>query len=156
MTDDRIKFVAYFRISGRMQGMLRAELEEQRGALKEFCIGNGALILEECVDYENGSRSAMVQLDKALGLCRLRRATLVMPKIGPLVKDWNVLAKLYMAEVHVIALDVPGLSREKLKEMAVVARRNDKRIPPEQRLAGGAAPTAALREAAGGEPAAGA
>ena len=149
MTDDRIKFVAYFRISGRMQGMLRAELEEQRGALREFCGGSGAVILEECVDYENGSRSAFVQLDKAIGLCKFRRATLVMPKMGPLVKDWNVLVKLYLAELHVIALDVPGLSREKLKEMAVVARRNDKRLPPELRTVG-PAPTPAFRRPAAG------
>lgn len=149
MSDDRIKFVAYFRISGRLQGLLRAELEEQRAALRAFCGGSGAAIIEECVDYENGSRSPLVQLDKALGLCRFRRATLVMPKMGPLVKDWNVLVKLYMAEVHVIALDVPGLSRDKLKEMAVVARRNDKRLPPEQRVAGGA-PTPALRRPVAG------
>lgn len=147
MSDDRVKFVGYFRMSGRLQGLLRAELEEQRMVLREFAAKSGAVLLDECVDYENGARSPMVQLDRAIALCKFRHATLVMPKMGLLVKDWNVLVKLYMAELHVIALDVPGLAREKLKELAVFARRNDKRLPPEMRV-GLAAPTPAQREAA--------
>jgi hypothetical protein len=147
MSDDRVKFVGYFRMSGRLQGLLRAELEEQRLALREFAAKSGATVLDECVDYENGSRSALVQLDRAIALCKFRQATLVMPKMGPLVKDWNVLVKLYLAELHIIALDYPGLAREKLKELAVEARRNDKRLPPEMRV-GAPPPTSAQRREA--------
>jgi hypothetical protein len=146
MSDDRIRFVGYFRMSGRLQGLLRAELEVQRAALREFAGTRGATVIAEFVDYENGNRSAFVQLDKALALCRDREATLVFPNLGPLVKDWNVLVKLYLAEVHVMALDCPGLSRDRLKELAVNARRNDSRLPPEARV-GLPAPTPALRGA---------
>ncbi|WP_293860432.1 hypothetical protein [uncultured Alsobacter sp.] len=147
---ETVKIVGYFRISGRLQGLLRAELEEQRAALQAFAVSSGATVIEQCVDYENGSRSPLVQLDKALGLCRFRGAMLVMPKMGPLAKDWNVLVKLYMAEVHVVALDMPTLSREKLKELAVHARRNDKRLPPELRTAGAASTPAQRNPAAKG------
>jgi hypothetical protein len=134
MSDERIKIVGYFRMSGRLQGLLRAELEEQRAALREFTPSLRAAVIAECVDYENGNRSPFVQLDRAIELCRSRGATLVMPRMGPLVKDWNVLVKLHMADVHVLALDFPGLSREKLKELAVIARRGDRRLPGEERL----------------------
>lgn len=96
-------------------------------------------LLGEFVDYENGQRSAFVQLDKALALCRQREAVLVVPAVGPMIRDWQFLARLHVADVEIAALDTPGLTRASAGQLAAVARRNDRRLPPEERRAPSAA-----------------
>jgi hypothetical protein len=129
------KAVGYYRISGQRQGMLRAELEGQRQSLKAQLSENGLQLLVEFVDYENGSRAAFVQLGKAIDLCRQRGAVLVLPKVGLLIRDWAFLGKLHAGNIDILALDASGLTRASAGELAVVARRSDRRLPPEKRFA---------------------
>jgi hypothetical protein len=125
--------VGYFRISGQRQGMLRAELESQRQSLKGHVMQHGLQLLGEFVDYENGNRAAFVQLDKAINLCRQRGAILILPKVGLLIRDWAFLAQLHAGDIEIVALDASGLTRASAGELAVVARRSDRRLPPEKR-----------------------
>lgn len=134
MSQDVRRFVGYFRMSGRQQGLLRAELEEQRTELQDFAKSKSGQILAEFVDYENGSRSAFVQLDRAMAMCKEREAILVIPRVGLLVRDWRFLTQLHLSGAVVIALDMPGLSQDKLRDMAIVAKRNDRRLPDDERL----------------------
>ena len=129
------KAVGYFRISGQRQGMLRAELEGQRQSLRAHLSDNGLQLLGEFVDYENGNRAAFAQLGKAIDLCRLRAAVLVLPKVGLLIRDWAFLGQLHAGNIDILALDASGLTRASAGELAVVARRSDRRLPPEKRFA---------------------
>jgi hypothetical protein len=129
------KAVGYFRISGKQQGMLRAELESQRQRLKSHVLEHRLQLLGEFVDYENGSRAAFVQLDKAIRLCQQRGAVIILPKVGLMIRDWSFLAQLHAADIEIVALDTSGLTRMSVGELAVVARRSDRRLPPEKRVA---------------------
>ncbi len=133
--EPRLKAVGYFRISGQRQGMLRAELEGQRQCLKAHLAETGLQLLGEFVDYENGNRAAFVQLGKAIDLCRQRDAVLVLPKVGMLIRDWLFLGQLHAGNVDILALDASGLTRTSVGELAVIARRSDRRLPPESRHA---------------------
>jgi hypothetical protein len=114
--------------------MLRAELENQRQSLKGHVTQHGLQLLGEFVDYENGNRAAFVQLEKAINLCRQRGAILVLPKVGLLIRDWAFLAQLHAGDVEIVALDASGLNRASAGELAVVARRSDRRLPPDKRV----------------------
>lgn len=133
--EPRTTAVGYFRISGQRQGLLRAELETQRQSLKRYVIQEGLQLLGEFVDYENGNRAAFVQLDKAVSLCRQRGAALVLPKVGLLIRDWVFLAQLHAGDIEIVALDASGLNRASAGEMVVLARRSDRRLPPDKRTA---------------------
>ena len=130
--------VGYFRVSGRQQGMLRAELESQRKRLKDYGAAHGLQVIAEFVDYENGNRSAFVQLKKGLDLCKQRDAVLVLPKLGLMIRDWTFLAQLHVADVEVVALDSPALTRSTAGELALVARREDRRLLRAKPQPGGA------------------
>lgn len=125
--------------------MLRADLESQRQSLKSHVIQHGLQLLGEFVDYENGNRAAFVQLDKAIDVCRLRGAVLILPKVGLMIRDWTFLEQLDAGDVEILALDASGLTRASVGELAIVARRSDRRLPLDKRigprtiLAGGAA-----------------
>lgn len=141
----RTPAVGYFRISGKQQGMLRAELEGQRQKLRGHVASSGLQLVGEFVDYENGSRSPFLQLEKAIKLCQQRRAVLVLPKVGLLLRDWGFLSQLHAADIDIAALDASGLSRASVGELAVVARRSDRRLLQGQRKA--PVPPAAIKTA---------
>lgn len=131
--DKPARAVGYFRVSGQRHGLLRAELESHRKRLSDHVANNGLTLLSEFVDYENGHRAAFVQLDKALSLCRQRDACLVVPSVGLMIRDWQFLARLHVAGVEIAALDAPALTRATAAQLAMVARRSDRRLPPEAR-----------------------
>lgn len=133
--DKPARAVGYFRVSGQRHGLLRAELESQRKRLFDHVAAHALTLLSEFVDYENGHRAAFVQLDKALALCQQRNACLVVPSVGLMIRDWKFLARLHVADVEIAALDTPALTRATAAQLAMVARRSDRRLPPEARAA---------------------
>jgi hypothetical protein len=67
--------------------------------------------------------------------------------VGLLIRDWAFLAQLHVGDVEIAALDASGLTRASAGELAVVARRSDRRLPPEKRT--GPVPMARNAEAPG-------
>jgi DNA invertase Pin-like site-specific DNA recombinase len=121
------KAVGYFRISGQAGAHMRADLEGQRQALRAHAAAQGLRIVEECVDYQNGSRAARPQWKRALALCKSSDAVLVIPKVGPLARDPGFYIDLHVTGVDFEALDRPDITRATLLALGKDAHAGDLR-----------------------------
>jgi DNA invertase Pin-like site-specific DNA recombinase len=81
------RFVAYYRVSTDRQGKSGLGLEAQREAVQCYLNGGSWTLAAEVTEVESGKRNDRPELDRALGLCRLYGATLVVAKLDRLARN---------------------------------------------------------------------
>ena len=122
------KFVSYLRVSTARQGQSGLGLEAQRASVEDFLNGGQWKVIKEFVEIESGSHNDRPELAKAMALCRLRGATLVIAKIDRLSRDAHFLLGLQKAGVKFVAADMPEANEMVVGIMAVVAQAERKMI----------------------------
>ncbi|MBB5056911.1 DNA invertase Pin-like site-specific DNA recombinase [Granulicella aggregans] len=115
------KFVAYYRVSTKRQGISGLGLEAQRQAVHQYLNGGRWKLLSELTEVETGKRNDRPQLEQALGLCRLHKATLVIAKLDRLARNVNFISSLMESKVDFIAVDFPTANRLTVHILAAVA-----------------------------------
>src|SRR5271156_4544949 len=121
-------FVSYLRVSTARQGQSGLGLEAQRASVADYLNGGKWEVIKEFVEVESGSRNDRPELAKAMSLCRLRNATLVIAKIDRLSRDAHFLLGLQKAGVRFVAADMPEANEMVVGIMAVVAQAERKMI----------------------------
>lgn len=121
------KAVSYLRVSTGKQGRLGLGIDAQREAVREFLSGGGKLV-EEVVEVESGRRSDRPELERALTLCRLHKATLVVAKLDRLARDAHFLLGLKDAGVEFVCCDMPSANRLTVGILAMVAEEEARMI----------------------------
>ena len=121
-------FVSYLRVSTARQGQSGLGLEAERKAVEDYLNGGSWKVLKEFVEVESGSRNDRLELAKAMALCRLRGAVLVIAKIDRLSRDAHFLLGLQKAGVRFVAADMPEANEMVVGIMAVVAQAERKMI----------------------------
>jgi DNA invertase Pin-like site-specific DNA recombinase len=121
-------FVSYLRVSTARQGQSGLGLEAQRKSVEDYLNGGNWKLIREFVEVESGSRNDRPELAKAMALCRLRNATLVIAKIDRLSRDAHCLLGLQKAGVRFVAADMPEANEMVVGIMAVVAQAERKMI----------------------------
>jgi DNA invertase Pin-like site-specific DNA recombinase len=114
------KFVAYYRVSTAKQGASGLGLEAQQEAVRSFLNG-GRFALVEVTEIESGKRNDRPALAKALALCRVHGATLVIAKLDRLARNVNFISNLMEAGVEFTAVDFPQANRLTIHILAAVA-----------------------------------
>ncbi|MDN3575011.1 recombinase family protein [Methylobacterium longum] len=123
------KFVSYLRVSTKRQGDSGLGLEAQRMAVSDFLNGGQWELIGERVEVESGKSDAnRPELERALKLCRLHGATLVIAKLDRLSRDAHFLLGLQKAGVRFVAADMPEANEMIVGIMAVVAQAERKMI----------------------------
>jgi DNA invertase Pin-like site-specific DNA recombinase len=151
------KHVAYYRVSTARQGKSGLGLAAQQQAVAEFLNGGDWTMVGEFTEVESGKKADRPQLDKALALCRLHGAKLVIAKLDRLSRNAHFLFGLEKAGVDFVAADMPNANRLTVHIMAVVAEDEAMRISErtkaalkrsKKKLGGfrGAMPTARMRK----------
>ncbi len=120
-------FVSYLRVSTARQGQSGLGMEAQRKAVADFLNGGQWQHIAEFVEVESGKNNDRVELAKAMALCRLRNATLVIAKID-LSRDAHFLLGLQKPGVRFVAADMPEANEMVVGIMAVVAQAERKMI----------------------------
>src|SRR6516225_10953855 len=120
------KHVAYYRVSTARQG--RSGLEAQRQAVADYLNGGDWKIVGEFTEVESGKKSDRPELARALAMCRLHGATLVIAKLDRLSRNAHFLFGLEKAGVDFVAADMPNANRLTVHLMAVVAEDEAERI----------------------------
>jgi DNA invertase Pin-like site-specific DNA recombinase len=122
------KFVSYLRVSTDRQGRSGLGLEAQRQAVTAFLNGGQWTLLAEMVEVETGKNNDRPQLAKALELCRMTGATLVVAKLDRLARNARFLLSVVegSGEGGVVFCDLPSLpagpvGKFMLTQMAAVA-----------------------------------
>ncbi|WP_420239340.1 recombinase family protein [Telmatobacter bradus] len=133
------KFVSYLRVSTIRQGRSGLGLEAQRAAVTGYLNGGDWALLEEVVEVESGKRNDRPELARALALCRIHGAKLLIAKLDRLARNVAFIANLMEAGVEFEAVDLPQANRLTLHVMAALAEHEAKAISDRTKAALGAA-----------------
>jgi DNA invertase Pin-like site-specific DNA recombinase len=116
------RFVAYYRVSTDRQGRSGLGLEAQRKAVVDYLNGGHWELVQEVVEVESGKRADnRPQLARALALCKVHGATLVIAKLDRLARNLAFIANLMEAGVEFVAVDFPQANRLTVHILAAVA-----------------------------------
>jgi DNA invertase Pin-like site-specific DNA recombinase len=128
------KFVAYYRVSTQKQGRSGLGLAAQRQAVADFLNGGNWKIVGEFTEVESGKKSDRRQLAKALAMCRLHGARLVIAKLDRLSRNAHFLLGLQESGVDFVAADMPTANQLTVGIMCGIrgkaATDSDGRRPP--------------------------
>jgi DNA invertase Pin-like site-specific DNA recombinase len=122
------KFVSYLRVSTQRQGKSGLGLEAQREAVSGYLNGGKWSLVSEIVEVESGKRSDRPELAKALSLCRLHRATLLVAKLDRLARNVAFISALMESGVKFVAVDLPQANELTVHIMASMAEYEAKAI----------------------------
>jgi len=122
------KYVTYLRVSTERQGASGLGLEAQRASVQAHLNGGAWKIVAEVVEVESGRKNGRPELTKALRLCRLHGATLLVAKLDRLSRSVAFLANLMEAKVPFTAADMPEADETHLHMMAVFAQHEARAI----------------------------
>src|SRR6185437_8044869 len=122
------KFVSYLRVSTGKQGRSGLGLEAQREAVSQFLNGGRWELLKEFKEVESGKRDDRPELARALQLCKVTGAKLVIAKLDRLSRDAHFLLGLQKAGVPFVAADMPEANEMVVGIMAVIAQGERKMI----------------------------
>jgi DNA invertase Pin-like site-specific DNA recombinase len=129
------RFVAYYRVSTDKQGRSGLGLEAQREAVCCYLNGGSWSLAAEVTEVESGKRNGRPELDRALGLCRLYGATLVVAKLDRLARNVAFISKLMESGVDFVAVDFPQANRLTVHILAAVAEHEAAMISQRTRAA---------------------
>jgi DNA invertase Pin-like site-specific DNA recombinase len=115
------RFISYLRVSTAKQGASGLGIEAQRAAVDGYLNGGKWSLISELVEVESGKKSDRPALAKALAMCRLHNAVLVVAKLDRLSRNVAFLSALMESGVEFVACDFPQANRLTLHIMASVA-----------------------------------
>jgi DNA invertase Pin-like site-specific DNA recombinase len=110
-----MKYVVYYRVSTKKQGLSGLGLEAQRTIVENFIKNN---IITE---IETGKRANRPQLNKALECCRSNNATLVVAKLDRLSRNLHFVTSLQNANVDFVCCDMPTANRLTIHIISAIA-----------------------------------
>jgi DNA invertase Pin-like site-specific DNA recombinase len=113
------QFAAYYRVSTDRQGRSGLGLEAQQAAVRAYL--GASTPIAEFTEVETGKRNDRPELERALALCRKRKARLVIAKLDRLSRNLAFIAALMDSRVEFVAVDNPHATRLTLHILAAVA-----------------------------------
>jgi DNA invertase Pin-like site-specific DNA recombinase len=117
------KFVAYYRVSTRKQGINGLGMDAQKQAVTNYLDGGDWKLLAEFAEVESGKRNTRQELAKAIALCRKEKAVLLIAKLDRLARNAAFLLNLRDSGVDFIAVDMPHADKFTVGIMALVAEK---------------------------------
>jgi DNA invertase Pin-like site-specific DNA recombinase len=115
------KFVGYFRVSTKKQGMSGLGLGAQREAVLAHCTRSQGALVREFVEVESGANDERPKLTEALAFARRSKATLIVAKLDRLSRNQRFIATVLDSGVDFAAADMPEANRLTLDIMAAIA-----------------------------------
>jgi len=122
-----MNYVSYLRVSTRKQGAEGLGIEAQRSMIRSYMKPVDSL-LREYVEVESGKRNERKVLAKAIDMCKVTGATLLIAKLDRLSRDVEFIARLMKSDTSFVACDMPGADPLRLHIEAAVAEDERRRI----------------------------
>lgn len=120
--------VAYYRVSTQEQGRSGLGMEAQQSAVRRFTEQAGHEIIREFAEIESGKRSDRPQLARAIELCELSGAQLVIAKLDRLARNVHFISSLMESGIHFTAVDMPQANNFTVHVMAALSEQERKLI----------------------------
>jgi DNA invertase Pin-like site-specific DNA recombinase len=114
-------YVAYYRVSTGQQGHFGFSIEAQRAAVQDYVASNSGVVAAEFSETMSGRRNERPELGKALSLCRILHATLIIARLDRLSRNVGMIARLIESGLEFVAADFPHANRFTIHILAAVA-----------------------------------
>ncbi len=125
----RGNFVAYYRVSTARQGQSGLGLEAQQQIVMDYLNGGKWTLVADFTEIESGKDDTnRPQLEKALRMCRVHRATLVISKLDRLSRDAAWLLGLEKQGYDFVIASAPNVNRLTIGVLALVAEQERRDI----------------------------
>jgi DNA invertase Pin-like site-specific DNA recombinase len=116
------KFIAYYRVSTAKQGQSGLGLEAQQKTVLDYLNGGNWTVTASFVEIESGKDNTnRPELAKAMHMCRVHNATLVIAKLDRLSRDAAWLLNLEKMGLAFVCADNPNVNRLTIGVLALVA-----------------------------------
>jgi DNA invertase Pin-like site-specific DNA recombinase len=115
------KYVTYYRVSTKRQGVSGLGLEAQEATTAEYLGRLGGDLIGSYRDIESGAKDNREELQKALRECRLTGATLLIAKLDRLSRNRRFLMDLQDSSVNFICCDMPEANKLTVGILACMA-----------------------------------
>lgn len=121
------KYVAYYRVSTKMQGVSGLGLEAQKNMVRNY-VNCNTCIIQEFTEIESGKKNNRTELLKALELCKKENATLVIAKLDRLSRNVAFIATLMDSKINFVCVDMPNANSFTIHIFAALAEQERKMI----------------------------
>lgn len=121
------KYIAYYRVSTKMQGNSGLGLNAQKSAVLKF-INNDDVLIESYTDVESGKNNNRPNLLQAIEDCKNNDATLLIAKLDRLSRNAAFIFTLRDTQVKFKCVDMPEANSVTIGIMAVLAQDERERI----------------------------
>ncbi len=122
------KFIAYYRVSTRRQGLSGLGLEAQESTVKAYVANKQGDLLAAYTEVESGRKTKRPQLAAALRHCKATGATLIVAKLDRLARNTLFLLQVMQSGAEILACDCPRMNKLTLTVFAAVAEYEADRI----------------------------
>ena len=104
------KFIAYYRVSTTKQGNSGLGLNAQKSMIHSYLNGGSWLLLDEFTEIESGKKDNRPELSKAIRLCRLKNAKLIVSKLDRLSRDLHFITYLQKSGIKFVVAENPDMN----------------------------------------------
>ncbi len=122
-----MKYIAYYRVSTRKQGVSGLGLKAQRESVEKFISPD--LIYKSFTEVETGTnKKDRPILSEAISLCKELNATLIIAKLDRLARNVSFVSSLMDSKVQFKAVDMPEANELTINIMSAIAQHEAKVI----------------------------
>jgi DNA invertase Pin-like site-specific DNA recombinase len=96
-------------------------IEAQRAAVQDYIAAHHGPVIAEFSEVMSGRKDSRPELAKALSMCRIARAVLVIARLDRLSRNVEMISRLMESRLEFVAVDFPYANRFTIHILAAVA-----------------------------------
>lgn len=130
------KYIAYYRVSRKEQGISGLGLSAQRSSVQKYVSGQEGIILNEYTEIETGtSKRQRVEIHKAIQQAKNENAVLIIAKLDRLARNVNFVSSLMDVGIEFLAVDMPSANNFTIHIFSALAEQEAMLISSRTKLA---------------------
>lgn len=118
-----MKYIAYYRVSTRVQADSHLGLEAQRETVLSYIRNNGNQLIAEYTEVESGRNNSRPVLLQAIQQTKQEDATLVIARLDRLSRSVTLVSTLMDTQVRFVCCDMPFADETTIYLIAALAQR---------------------------------
>jgi DNA invertase Pin-like site-specific DNA recombinase len=130
------KFIAYYRVSRKEQGISGLGLSAQKSSVEKYVSGQEGIILNEYTEIETGTnKRERIEIHKAIQQAKNEGAVLVIAKLDRLARQVTFVSSLMDSGIEFLAVDMPSANNFTIHIFSALAEQEAKLISSRTKVA---------------------
>lgn len=130
------KFVSYYRVSRKEQGLSGLGLSAQKSSVVKYVESQDGVIIQEFTEIETGTnKRERVEIHKAIEMAKKEGAVLVIAKLDRLARQVTFVSSLMDSGIEFLAVDMPSANNFTIHIFSALAEQEAKLISSRTKVA---------------------